>query len=157
MSKTVRPQGSLKRSSANADSYRIIDVNLNRSKEGLRVCEDIARFHLKDLKITKKLGRIRHRLAYIVRGSGIDRLMLLKHRDPGRDLGKDFSRGPKRRTFKGIFIANSQRVKESLRVLEEFSKLLDLGASKKIQRLRFDFYALEKETFERFPALLDSR
>lgn len=139
------------------DSYRIIDANFNRAKEGLRVCEEISRFHMKSTLLTKRLSRLRHRLTDTIKAAKIDQLMLFKQRDAKKDLGRDFSRGPKKRSFQDLFLANSQRVKEALRVLEEFLKLFDLSASKKIQKLRFAFYTLEKETVEEFPALLDPR
>ena len=39
---------------------RIIDANLNRAREGLRVCEDIARFSLQNKGAAKTLKTIRH-------------------------------------------------------------------------------------------------
>ena len=39
---------------------RIIDANLNRVSEGLRVVEEIARFILSDEKLTGELKLIRH-------------------------------------------------------------------------------------------------
>jgi hypothetical protein len=50
-----------------------------------------------------------------------------------------------RRDAADIFIANMQRVKESLRVLEEFAKLFDASFALKFQRLRFKTYAVEKD------------
>ena len=43
------------------DLLRIIDANLNRSREGLRVCEEISRFVLEDTKCwtTQRLGNCR--------------------------------------------------------------------------------------------------
>lgn len=142
--------------SALTDVYKVLDANLNRSKEGLRVCEDIARFHLKNADLTKKLARLRHRITAINRASSINQQRLFRARDTQTDRGKALSFGPKRQSFKNIFMANAQRVKEALRVLEEFFKLMDAAASKKIQKLRFDFYAIEKQTIERFPDLLNT-
>ena len=138
------------------DIYMVLDANLNRSKEGLRVCEDIARFHLKNARLTKKLSLLRHRITAISRASSIDHARLFGARTTETDCGKTFFLGPKRRSFKNIFMANAQRAKEALRVLEEFFKLLDAGASKKIQKLRFDLYAIEKQTIKRFPDLLNT-
>ena len=39
---------------------RIIDANLNRSREGLRVCEEVARFHLSSPQLTRELKSVRH-------------------------------------------------------------------------------------------------
>ena len=138
------------------DVYKVLDANLNRTKEGLRVCEDIARFHLKSAALTKKIARLRHRVTAINRASSIDQQRLFRARDTQTDCGKALSIGPKRQSFKNIFMANAQRVKEALRVLEEFFKLIDSATSKKLQKLRFDFYAIEKQAVERFPGLLNT-
>lgn len=142
--------------STSCDSYRIIDVNINRCKEGLRVCEEIARFHLKSSCFSKKFSVIRHALTKLLKVSKLDQKMLFKHRDSRHDVGRAFMLGPKRSSFQNIFLANAQRIKEALRVLEEFSKLFDIALSKNIQNLRFDFYELEKTTIKKFPTLLDS-
>jgi len=81
--------------------------------------------------------------------------LLYASRDAAGDPGKKFRSARAPKTFKAIFLANAQRVKEALRVCEEFLKLLDQDASRRIQRLRFSFYDLEKKTIKRFPALLD--
>ncbi len=139
------------------DSYRIIDANYNRAKEGLRVCEEISRFHLKSLPLTKKMKRLRHDLTVIMKTSRIDPRLLFRERDSHSDFGRDILAGKKVKSFKAIFMANAQRTKEALRVLEEFLKIFDQKASNKILKLRFNFYAVEKESVKRFPALLDPR
>lgn len=135
------------------DSYRIIDANINRSKEGLRVCEEISRFHLNNKGISQKIKRLRHEITHIIKASKLKTPMLLAGRDSSKDIGKTSCLYSKKKSFKQIFLSNTQRVKEALRVLEEFLKLFDTLASKKIQKLRFDVYDLEKETIEQFPAL----
>ena len=139
------------------DAYRIIDANFNRCKEGLRVCEEIARFYLQSVGVTKKIRGLRHSLTGIMKTSKIKPLLLLQYRNSCKDIGKDFFQKRKKKSLHGVFLANAQRTKESLRVLEEFVKLFSVPSSKKIQRLRFNFYALEKKIIEKFPDLLDSR
>lgn len=140
-----------------SDSYRILDVNTNRGKEGLRVCEEILRFHLKDKLLTKKFRDLRHELTHIIKTSNLDQHLLFQKRNAVLDLGKTFRTLEDQKSFKEIFMRNAQRTKEALRVLEEFLKLFDLSASKNIQSLRFNFYALEKKCVKKFPALLDPR
>ena len=41
---------------------RILDANANRSREGIRVVEELGRFVLSDAKLTKKLKGARHHL-----------------------------------------------------------------------------------------------
>ena len=136
---------------------RIIDANLNRVKEGLRVCEEITRFILDNHKFTEQLKEARHK---------IDRLsskiyspaILLGLRKTQTDVGRFNSCGElKRDNCKDIFRANIQRVKESLRVLEEFSKLADLRVALGFKQLRYKVYEIEKESFKKISALSDSR
>ena len=141
-----------------SDSYRILDVNINRGKEGLRVCEEILRFHLKNKLLTKKFRGLRHELTHIITTSNLDQHLLFQERNAVLDIGKTFKAlENQKKSFKEIFMRNAQRTKEALRVLEEFLKLFDLSASKNIQSLRFNFYALEKKCVKKFPALLDPR
>ena len=42
--------------------YRVIDVNLNRAAEGLRVLEDVVRFCMDREDLTRKLKNLRHLL-----------------------------------------------------------------------------------------------
>jgi len=137
------------------DSMRIIDANFNRAKEGFRVCEEICRFHLNLKSYAKALNKMRHSLTETIKGASIDQDSLIKARNSKNDVGNKFSYGPKRKSFKAIFTANAQRVKEALRVLEEFLKPFDRSSPKKIQKLRFDFYTFEKNAALRFKALPD--
>ena len=41
--------------------YRVIDANLNRLKEGLRVVEDVRRYGFDDLALAKKIKTLRHK------------------------------------------------------------------------------------------------
>jgi thiamine-phosphate pyrophosphorylase len=137
------------------DAFAIIDANINRAKEGLRVCEDIARFHLKSVTNARAIGRVRHQLTLAVKKSSLDPRQLMRARDIESDPGKAFALGPARKTYQALFMANTQRVKEALRVLEEFSKIFDASLSRRLQRLRFTWYDTEKKVFQRFPTLFD--
>jgi thiamine-phosphate pyrophosphorylase len=70
------------------DIYRIIDANLNRSREGLRVCEEIARFVLKSPSLTRELKTIRHRISDVARVRPVGQSVLSESRDSDRDVGK---------------------------------------------------------------------
>ena len=62
------------------------------------------------------------------------------------DVGKKiFVNELKRENFKDIFFANIQRVKESVRVLEEFAKLRQKSAALKLKKIRYALYELEKK------------
>jgi thiamine-phosphate pyrophosphorylase len=129
--------------------YRIIDVNFNRTKEGLRVCEDLCRFFLNDKKKTQRYKAARHRLTDMVEVLSIKSLIL--SRDVERDVGKEsFWNELKRRDAGDIFYANSQRVKESLRVLEELAKLKSARLASGLKKIRYQIYELEKKIIEKF-------
>ena len=136
---------------------RIIDANLNRAKEGLRVCEEITRFILDNYKITALLKEARHKINCL--GSKIYApAKLLNQRRAQTDVGRFNSCGEtKRGNCKDIFWANLQRVKESLRVLEEFSKLIDVRVALGFKQLRYKVYEIEKKSFKKISNLPDSR
>jgi len=132
-----------------SDIYRVIDVNFNRSKEGLRVTEEFFRFVIKDDNLREKLRRLRHKLDEILKKDDFLK-KLLQARDIQRDSGKksdelEFSGRDK----KDILFINFQRIKESLRVLEEFFKIIDKDKAKMIKKMRFQVYRIEKDAFLR--------
>jgi len=45
--------------------YRILDANVNRAAEGIRVVEDICRFNFENENLTKKLRKTRHKVRKI--------------------------------------------------------------------------------------------
>ncbi len=130
--------------------YRIIDANLNRAREGLRVCEDTARFILNNSNLSLRFKRIRHRLTEISKRLPTRPTQLIKARNSQDDIGKYLfapdQKKYKKRQVKEIFIANIRRTEEAMRVLEEFSKTIDKEISDNFGKLRFKIYALEKET-----------
>ncbi len=124
--------------------YRIVDANFNRAKEGLRVCEDICRFIYDDKTATKKYKHIRHRLTSIISLFKWSQIILA--RDIVGDVGKPtIDVELKRKKVQDIFYANSQRVKESVRVLEEFTKLFNKKAAQALKELRYQVYDIEKK------------
>ena len=126
--------------------YRILDANLNRAREGLRVSEEIFRFVKKDAGLTRKFKALRHGITAAMAGSALDNGLLEQSRDSAQDPGRvihgagEFRRG----SVGDILGANLHRVGEALRVLEEFSKLFDSKISLDFKALRFRFYDVEK-------------
>jgi len=136
--------------------YRIVDANLNRATEGIRVCEEVARFILNDRRLTAQFRNIRHRI-FSVSGL-VAREKLIKKRDSREDVGRNLLRGElKRSNYQDIFFANMQRVKESIRVLEEFYKLIDRNAVIKLKKIRYHAYEVEKKTALKLSALSNIR
>jgi thiamine-phosphate pyrophosphorylase len=126
--------------------FRIIDANINRATEGVRVCEDILRFALNNEDLTRKLKTLRHDIFSEIkqlRNDYIEEMVL--SRDSVYDVGIKSSKSEKRRDNLGdLFFANVQRGKESLRVLEEVLKLFDEDLSQKYKKFRFSLYGIER-------------
>ena len=130
--------------------FRLIDANINRTKEGLRVCEDIMRLIKNDKKSTNKIRNMRHRVNAVLKKSGINYQKLILFRDSNGDIGKRLkSKGRSKKNVNDIFLANAQRTKESLRVLEELFFILNKKPASGFQNLRFKFYELEKECIKK--------
>lgn len=129
---------------------QIIDANLNRAREGLRVCEDIARFTVPRRPFAGLLKMVRHNTTKAILSSKDLALKgLLKSRDTKNDRMKSFDfKKPKGSALSAIFMANIERTKESLRVLEECSKIIDEPASRKFRKLRFAVYDIEKGYYD---------
>lgn len=122
---------------------RIIDANINRAKEGLRVAEEVARFIINDKGLTRKLKDARHKIDAIFKR--IKKRDLLSARDSAGDVGRDISNGElKRKNYSEIFFANIQRAKESVRVLEEFSKIINAQKALNFKRIRYNIYEIER-------------
>jgi len=124
---------------------RIIDANINRVKEGLRVCEEITRFLLNNRALTAAFKKVRHDIDLVIPGlPGAKDLW--KTRDCSRDVGRSISAGElKRDNVNDIFFANIQRAKESARVLEEFSKLAGRQPALEFKKIRYRLYGIERK------------
>ncbi|MDP8265555.1 MAG: thiamine-phosphate pyrophosphorylase [Candidatus Aceula meridiana] len=137
------------RSIDNIKVFRVIDANFNRTKEALRVCEDVSRFVLDNKKETAQYRRLRHEIEDLRSLLEKKKKGLAHARNIQMDVGKkDVPAEFKRCNVYDIFYANSQRIKESLRVLEEFSKLLNTKAAGQCKRIRYQIYALEQKISE---------
>lgn len=125
--------------------YRLLDANLNRACEGLRVCEDWARLARDDRALSADCRALRHRVRAL---AGTDAAACLAARDAQRDVGRATSAQTKldaRADTAELLAANCKRVQEALRVAEECLKLLGRYADAKLaEGCRFDAYTLEK-------------
>lgn len=120
--------------------FRVIDANLNRLKEGIRVIEDIARYIHNNKQLASQLKSLRHQ-------SRIDALQnLLSSRDSINDvLRPTISSEMNRSDLESIVVANYKRAQESSRVLEEMYKIVDPSLSENFKTIRYSLYTLEKE------------
>ncbi|HPO49809.1 MAG TPA: hypothetical protein PLO89_05735, partial [Spirochaetota bacterium] len=117
---------------------RILDANINRTCEGVRVVEDIVRFHYIDENLTERLRILRHRLR---NDFSIFDDKLIFSRDSVGDIGKKISEKSscdKKKDLKQVIRANFKRISESLRSIEEITKINDYPMSKKIETYRYE-------------------
>jgi thiamine-phosphate pyrophosphorylase len=123
--------------------FRLIDANLNRLSEGLRLLEDVARFILNDAALSSRLKALRHDLLSNAKSF---QKTLLTARDSEGDVTAFSKESMSRSDVNDVVTANARRVTESLRVLEEFAKLPDIDLDPmKFKRARFAIYEIEKE------------
>ena len=126
---------------------RILDANFNRTGEGLRVLEDISRLVLNDADLSERLKALRHELQPRDR-SLQEKLMTARRAE--EDVGafiEEQGEGD-REDLAGIVRANSRRVQQSLRVIEEALKLpgQDFGLNwETAKRARFSLYEVEQD------------
>jgi thiamine-phosphate pyrophosphorylase len=133
---------------------RIIDANINRLKEGLRVCEEITRFVFDDNNLTASLKNARHQVDMFI-DRAYPRKCLITCRNSRADTGRRLHTAAelKRNNIKDIWGANIQRVKESIRVLEEFTKLQNTVIAKGFKDMRYRIYDIEKQAEKRIKKL----
>lgn len=120
---------------------RVIDANLNRIGEGLRVVEDIVRYVLNDAPLQQRLKSVRHALTAI---PGVPEG--IEGRDALQDAGR-FSYGRRecdRTGLPDVLKANFRRIEEGLRVLEELLKLEETTPVQIVKHLRYEIYDVEK-------------
>ena len=130
-------------------TLRVIDANLNRIGEGLRLLEDMARLMLDDTILTQKLKTMRHQL--ITTHQTLNQ-QFLQARNSASDVGINLSapQQARERELTEIVVANARRVQEALRVIEELAKISDINLdSEKFKKARFDLYAIERDLFSR--------
>ena len=123
---------------------RLIDANANRALEGLRVCEDIIRFHFESPALFRRTRALRHAIAQTVNRLPVSRRELVGSRSSRRDIG---NHAPASRvtSLERLMIINLQRAKESLRTLEECARLIAPQHTAAFQRLRFRTYEVERD------------
>ncbi|WP_320035475.1 thiamine-phosphate pyrophosphorylase [Halarcobacter sp.] len=119
-------------------TLRLIDANLNRLREGIRVVEDIFRYVYDNKDVSSKLKELRH-LSRLENYTEI-----LETRDIQNDVLRESIKSEQNRSdLYSILIANFKRAQESARVLEEFCKLISIKDSENFKYIRYELYNLE--------------
>jgi len=129
--------------------YRILDANINRTREGLRVVEEIIRFIFDNTTYSQRVKELRDGIKKII-NEYLDIEAIKLARDTTGDVGRNTytQSESQREEIKDLFIINMQRIEEALRVLEEFSKIVSSEAGESFKNLRYEAYILEKDILE---------
>ncbi len=119
--------------------YRILDANLDRAREGLRIIEEWCRFGLNARSLMEECKQLRQELAKWHTAE------LRAARDTPGDLGTELThpQEKKRANLASLLQANFCRVEEALRVLEEYSKLYYPEMGGAFKQMRYRVYTLE--------------
>jgi thiamine-phosphate pyrophosphorylase len=127
-----------------SDVLRIMDVNLNRTREALRVIEDYARFVLDDADATEAVKGCRHQVRAVIEAAGAD--ALLAARDIVSDVGRDLKTPGEleRGSAEDVVRAAFGRLSEAARVLGEYGKLVSAALATAAEALRYRCYELEQ-------------
>jgi thiamine-phosphate pyrophosphorylase len=125
-------------------ALRITDAAANRASEGLRVIEDYLRFALDDGHLTLLCKSIRHELAAAL--AEIAPAERHAARETQADVGTHLSLPAElvRANLAAVVQANFKRVEQSLRSLEEFSKISAPQLAAQFEQLRYRIYTLER-------------
>ncbi|HEX6962415.1 MAG TPA: thiamine phosphate synthase [Lacipirellula sp.] len=124
-------------------TLRILDAALNRASEGLRVVEDYVRFALDDGHLTELLKQLRHDLG----AAGATLPWSDRHlaRDTQQDVGTEVttSSEAQRADAWGVCVASLERLKQSLRSLEEYAKVETPQLAASFEAIRYRLYTIE--------------
>ena len=123
---------------------RILDASANRAAEGLRVVEDYVRFVLDDAHLTELCKQLRHDLAASC--AALPHADRCAARDTQHDVGTEISTAAEiqRTDAWDVCLASFERTKQSLRSLEEFSKVDSPELAGSFESQRYRLYTLEK-------------
>lgn len=127
-------------------ALRVLDANANRATEGLRTIEDYARLIMQDDKSARQMKYLRHQLAGILQQ--VSRRQRLQVRSTETDAGTETLAKTElaRPTEKAIVAAAAERVTQSMRCLEEYSKLISSEMSSQFKQLRYAAYDILAKT-----------
>lgn len=125
--------------SENQAIYRILDANLDRAREGIRIVEEWCRFALDNPSLAQECKVMRQTLA------NWHTAAIRSARNTPDDCGTGLSHPQEetRDTPQQLLQINLSRVQEALRVLEEYGKLYHPSMGSNCKQLRYQIYTLE--------------
>ncbi len=131
------------------DVYRILDANLNRAREAIRVAEEYARFSLNDPRLAAGAKGLRSELQAVV--EALPSAELLAARDTTGDVGTEITSATEgvRPSSSSVAVAACKRLSEALRAIEEYSKVVSPASAAAAERLRYKSYVFEQQLIGR--------
>lgn len=119
--------------------YRILDANLDRTREGLRIIEEWCRFGLNSGELAEECKHLRQEIARW------HTMTLRSYRNTTDDPGTELThpQEEQRSGIEQLLQANFCRVQEALRVLEEYGKLYHPEMGSTFKQMRYQVYTLE--------------
>lgn len=131
---------------------RILDANLDRAREGVRIIEEWCRFGLNDQAATAQLKDLRQRIAQWHTAE------IRAARDTPGDLGTTLTHVQEstRDSLADVLQVNLARTQEALRVLEEYGKLYSLEMAAACKQMRYQLYTLDSQLMGDFLVAVDA-
>ena len=128
-------------------TYRILDANLDRAREGIRIIEEWCRFALDNPALAQTCKEMRQTLATWHTAE------IHSARNTPDDCGTHFTHPQEERrdSTQQVLQINLARTQEALRVLEEYGKLYDPEMGSACKQLRYQSYTLESDLFTTSP------
>ena len=130
---------------------RILDANLDRAREGMRIIEEWCRFGLNDEATTAQLKNLRQTIAQWHTPE------IRAARDTPGDMGTALTHAQEslRDSLGDVLQVNLARTQEALRVLEEYGKLYSLEMAAACKQMRYQLYTLDSQLMENFLTTMD--
>ena len=129
-------------------TFRLLDANANRAREGLRTAEDFVRFSIGDGFWARRLREFRHALTEAI-NKQYSPQELLESRRVASDSGNPENAEPVKEISAGheskqVALRGLKRAQEALRVLEEYSRGHHPSAVTSFSAIRFGLYEAEQ-------------
>ena len=129
------------------NTLRMIDANLNRASEGLRVLEDVARFVIDNRQLSQRIKACRHDLKSGIDGLQLRHDALVLSRNTAGDVGTSIKTEQEMARTHGlhdVLRAAAKRTGEALRVIEESAKTFTTQGAI-FESVRYRVYDIERD------------
>jgi thiamine-phosphate pyrophosphorylase len=121
--------------------YRILDANLDRAREAMRTIEEWCRFGLENIELCDRAKHIRQQLGQWHR----EEFRHARNTPDDPATGLNHTQELSRTDVRSVLRANMARLQEALRVLEEYSKIIDPLMAEAMKQMRYGVYSFESE------------